>query len=117
MKVLMVSNYFESHGGGIELVSGNLFRGLAQNRCEVLWAASDGDALPAKIECGNTLPLRTWNGVENWMGVPIPIPWPSAFFGLRSALRETDVLVLQDCLYLSNIAAFSACPDSAAYQS
>ncbi len=102
----MITHYFESHQGGIELVAGNLFRGMAERECEIRWAASDVSAPPAAIQSGGALPLKTWNGVERRLGVPFPVPSLEAFRTLRSAVGCADVVLLHDCLYLSNIAAF-----------
>jgi glycosyltransferase involved in cell wall biosynthesis len=106
MKLLMVTHYFASRQGGIELVAGNLFRGIASGRCEVAWAAADVSAPPAEIPYGRVLPLRTWSGVERMLGVPFPVPSITALRTLRSAVGQADVVLLHDCLYLNNIAAF-----------
>jgi len=102
----MTTHYFESHQGGIELVAANLFRGMAQRKCEITWAASDVSAPPADSQSGRTLPLKTWNGVERGLGVPFPVPSVGALRTLRSAVGWADVVLLHDCLYLSNIATF-----------
>jgi glycosyltransferase involved in cell wall biosynthesis len=102
----MITHYFESHRGGIELVAGNLFRGIARRQCEITWAASEVNAPPAQIQSGRALPLKTWNGVERRLGVPFPVPSLAAFWTLRSAVSWADVVLLHDCLYLSNLAAF-----------
>jgi len=106
MKFLMVTHYFGSHQGGIELVAEELFRGLVRRQCEVVWAAANMSAAPAKDACGTALPLKTWNGVEAATGLPFPLPSPSALKELCSRVGCADVVLLHDCLYLSNIAAF-----------
>ena len=52
------------------------------------------------------MPTPVWNLVERKLGVPFPIPKPSAFSKLRRAISEADVVLIHDCLYLSNIATF-----------
>jgi hypothetical protein len=47
MKFLMVTHYFDSHQGGIELVAEKIFRGLEREQCEVVWAAANVSAAPA----------------------------------------------------------------------
>jgi alpha-maltose-1-phosphate synthase len=106
MKLLMVTNYYDSHLGGIELVAEKLFRGLAQRQCDVVWAAANVTAPPLEDGCGRALPLKSWNGVEAVTGLPLPVPGISALKELCSRVGRADIVLLHDCLYLSNIAAF-----------
>jgi glycosyltransferase involved in cell wall biosynthesis len=106
MKVLMVSHYFDSHRGGIELVAGHLFRGLARPDCEIVWAAAGVGAAPEPAPYSSALSLPTWNTVEDLTGLPMPIPSIAALRKLYCAVKAADVVLLQDCLYLTNIAAF-----------
>ncbi len=106
MKLLMVTHYFDSHPGGIEFVAREIFRRLARPECEVTWAAADVSRLPETSAHGRSLPLATWNGVEEATGVPFPVPKPGAIKKLWSEVKKSDVLLLHDCLYLSNIVAF-----------
>ena len=106
MKMLMVTNYYDSHQGGIELVAEKLFRGLTRRQCEVVWAAASVNPAPAEEFHGKVLPLKTWNGVEAVIGLPFPVPSAGALKKLCSQVRRADIVVLHDCLYLSNIVAF-----------
>lgn len=106
MKFLMVTHYFDSHRGGIELVADNLSRGLAQRKCEVVWAAANVGAAPALEAPRRALPLTAWNMVEDLLGLPFPVPTVGALKQLFSQVRCADIVLLHDCLYLSNIAAF-----------
>jgi len=102
----MVTNYFGSHGAGIELVAETLFRGLVGRKCTIVWAAANVSAAPAEDAHGTALPLKTWNGVEVISGLPFPVPSLGALKQLRSSVGRADIVLLHDCLYLSNIAAF-----------
>lgn len=106
MKFLMATHYFDSHQGGIELVAENLFRGLIRRQCEVVWAAANVSATPAEGAYGRALPLKTWNIVEATTGLPFPVPGIGALKDLCSHVGRADIVLLHDCLYLSNIAAF-----------
>ena len=106
MKFLMVTHYFDSHHGGIELVAKQLFRSLVRRKCEVVWAAANVTAAPVEDTCAAVLPLKTWNVVETFTGLPFPIPSIGALKELCSRVGHADVVLLHDCLYLSNIAAF-----------
>jgi glycosyltransferase involved in cell wall biosynthesis len=102
----MVSNYFGSHKGGIELVAEQLFHGLADAGCEIVWAAADSSLPPHETNRGRTYPLQAWNGIERATGLPFPLPTPRALRELGRKIENSDVVVLQDCMYCSNIAAF-----------
>lgn len=106
MKLLMVTHYFDSHPGGIEFVAREIFHRLARQECEVTWAAANASPPPEAPAHGSSLPLSTWNGVEKAIGLPFPVPGPVSLTKLWSAVGGNDVLLLHDCLYLSNIAAF-----------
>jgi glycosyltransferase involved in cell wall biosynthesis len=106
MKILMGSHYFASHQGGIEIVADALFRGLAASGQEVVWLAGDTTPSPNPVARSRPVSLRVFNFVEQKIGLPFPIP---AFSSVRTISREvadSDVLVLHDCLYLTNILAF-----------
>src|SRR5690242_14526015 len=106
MKFLMVTHYFASHQGGIELVAEKLFRGLIQRQCEIVWAAANVTPAPAEEPSGAVLPLKTWNGVEAITGLPFPVPSVGAIRKLCSEVSRVNVVLLHDCLYISNIFAF-----------
>ncbi|MGZ4815180.1 MAG: glycosyltransferase family 4 protein [Terriglobales bacterium] len=106
IRILMVTHYYDSHQGGIELVARNLFDGLTQRKFEVEWAAADVSSPPVAADFGSALPLKSWNAVEKAIGVPFPVPSPSAAGKLRAAMKRVDVVLLHDCLYLTNITAF-----------
>ena len=108
MRILMASHYFASHKGGVEIVADELYRGLANREQEVAWIA--GDATPPPDPIGRSLaaPLRIFNFVEDKIGLPFPIPSPGGLKTISREVRNADVLILHDCLYLSNIFAFLA---------
>lgn len=106
MKVLMITHYFDSHQGGVELVAGKLFRRLLHSQCEIVWAAANVSAAPGEVPAGSTLALNTWNGVEDMIGLPFPVPGIRALRDIFSLVRRAEIVLLHDCLYLSNIAAF-----------
>ncbi len=106
MKVLMASHYFASHKGGIEIVAEELFRGLAARGQEVVWVAGDATPPPDPMAGSRSVSLRVWNFVEEKIGLPFPIPTLSALRRISREVSNADVLILHDCLYLSNILAF-----------
>jgi len=107
IRLLQVSNYFDSHRGGVERVAGQSDRHLAQrDGVRIRWAAAAVTGVPAATGGGAPLALPAWNGVEDRIGVPFPVPSPASLQELWRAVREADVVLLHDCLYLGNIAAY-----------
>jgi glycosyltransferase involved in cell wall biosynthesis len=106
MKILMASHYFASHQGGIEIVADELFRRLAARGREVVWLAGDATPAPLPIGMARSVSLKVFNFVEKKIGLPFPIPTPGALGKMGREMRDANVLILHDCLYLTNIFAF-----------
>lgn len=118
MQILLVTHYYSTHRGGIELVAGELAAGLSRSH-QVVWAASDCDPLPdARTDSprsGSTadarasvrfLPMRTLNAVETATGVPWPIWSAGSLLRLWREARNADVVHLHDFTYMGSSAAF-----------
>lgn len=103
MKLLVLSAYFESQGGGVEKVAGAMVRAAARLGHAVSWAATSHAPPPRDADCQ---PLAAWDLGIRRLGVPTPIPRPSALRRLVGAVGRCDALILHDCLYLPNVAAF-----------
>src|SRR5207245_1702070 len=71
LRLLVVSNYYDNHVGGIEAVAGQLARRLVRRGVELTWAAAGPAAkgVPAR-------PLRSLNVLERRLGLPFPICSP-----------------------------------------
>lgn len=108
MKLLTVTAYFESHRGGVELVAGRLARELAARGLDVAWAAGAPTPPPAPEAGLTSIPLKVWNLTERRLGIPFPAPSPTAIAQIVEAVRASDAVLLHDCLYLTNVAAFLA---------
>ncbi len=102
----MATHYFASHKGGIEIVAEQLYRGLAAKRHEVVWAAGNSTPPPDPIGTARSVSLLIFNFVERKTGLPFPVPTLGAIKQIRAEVNHSDVVVLHDCLYLSNIATF-----------
>jgi glycosyltransferase involved in cell wall biosynthesis len=50
--------------------------------------------------------VPAFNFVERKTGIPFPIPTLRALRTVRNEVRHADVVMLQDCLYLTNMAAY-----------
>jgi glycosyltransferase involved in cell wall biosynthesis len=103
MRILSVSNFFDTHGGGLERVAGHLNSEFVKSGHAAAWAASDADGLP---DCPATLvPLSCANPTEALTGLPMPIPGPRSIWRLRGAVRGSDIVVIHDALYVTSILA------------
>ena len=109
MRVLLVTHYFPGHGGGVEIVAGELAVRLARRGFSITWAASS----PAPTRPGDAvsyLPMNAWNGTERHFGFPYPLWGPAGLARLGSAVKECDLVHLHDCLYQGNaVALLRAC--------
>ena len=106
MKILMATHYFESHQGGIEIVAGHLFRELAALGQELVWIAANASPPPETVGTVRSVGLRAFNFVEQRTGLPFPIPTLGAIAKVREEVRGADVVIVHDCLYFTNIAAY-----------
>ena len=105
-RLLVVSSYFDTHRGGLEIVAGELARRLAE-RFSVSWLASDAVAPDALREV-DLLPVRAWNITERRFGIPFPLPVPTALVRLFKAVKSADAVMLHDALYPLSIATAAA---------
>lgn len=103
MRILSVSNFFDTHGGGLERVAAHLNREFVAAGHDVAWAASDADGLPDTP--ARPVALRCINPTERLTGLPMPIPGPRSVARLRRAIGGADVVVIHDALYITSILA------------
>ncbi|RYG64919.1 hypothetical protein EON80_18325, partial [bacterium] len=111
MKLLVVTHFYPSHGGGIESVAGQLVRCFLDldSNLQIEWCAGYGDELPAPHARLRTRPLRVWNGIERAIGLPVPLPGPSALGKLWRAVRRADAVHFHDIAYPVHLALAIFC--------
>jgi len=102
----MATHYFASHHGGIEIVAEQLFHHLTAAGHEVVWIAGDNTPPPEACGKSHANPIRVLNSVERKIGLPFPIPTIASLGTIRAEVYKADLVLLHDCLYLSNVAAF-----------
>jgi glycosyltransferase involved in cell wall biosynthesis len=107
LRVVLVTHYFPSHGGGIERVAWEIARRLAASgHYEITWLASSGDLpprdMPSALRC---VPVPACNIAERRLGFPFPLWSPAGLARLAGAARAADVVHVHDCLYVPNIVA------------
>ena len=103
LRVLLLTHFFESHGGGIELVVRHLAREFAGRGVEVRWAATaekDRPAPPAPDF--QRVPMHSFNFVERVSGFPYPIWTPTGYPALVRSLRWADVIHVHDAVYFGS---------------
>lgn len=101
--VLLVTHYYPAHGGGVEIVAGQLATRLSTD-VEIRWYA----AAPGQESVSHGVkvrPMRCWNGLERRFGLPIPLPSPPAIRSVVEAVREADLVWVHDLMYPANLVA------------
>jgi len=107
LRLLTVTHFFASHGGGIERVADQLCCELVAQGHHCEWAASSAD--PSPMGCNLTaLPLPCWNPTEALTGLPMPVPAPRGLAMLLRAVRDADAVIIHDALYVTSIVAMVA---------
>lgn len=103
MHILSISNFFDTHGGGLERVAGQLSREFIAAGHSAAWAASDADGLPESP--AQLIGLRCANPTEKLTGLPMPLPGPRSTARLWRAIRGADAVVIHDALYVTSVLA------------
>lgn len=101
MHILSVSNFFDTHGGGLERVAGHLSREFVEAGHSAAWAASDADGLPDNP--AEPVALHCVNPTEALTGLPMPLPGPRSVLRLFKAVGKSDLVVIHDALYVTSI--------------
>ena len=107
-RLLTVSNYFDSHRGGLEIVAGHLARQLGERGFDVTWLASAATPPPNAGPGLRTVSIGAWNFTEQRLGVPFPILGPVAIGRLLGEIKRADVVLLHDSLYPVSMATVLA---------
>jgi len=105
MNLLMISHYFETHRGGIEIVACSLARELANRGIDVTWLATVATPVSATTENVTRFALRASNLLERTIGIPYPLAYPSAWRRIFRATKRADAVLIHDGLYLSSVVA------------
>jgi glycosyltransferase involved in cell wall biosynthesis len=103
LRVLMVTHYYSSKGGGVESIAHQLSRRFIAEGCDVRWAAiSIGGQDPTDIPIE---PLRGSNLIESIFNIPFPLLSPISLKRLREAVLWADIVHLHDPLQTTSQAA------------
>lgn len=106
MNLLLVTHYYATHRGGVEILADIIARGLAERHgVNVTWAAGSCDAPcdpPLRAE-----PIPVCNVTEFTLGFPYPIWWnPLSYARLWKLVGAHDAVHIHDFLYHGNVLAF-----------
>lgn len=107
VRVLQVSAFFPSHGGGIEGVAGQLASRLPARGVVLHWMASSGAGeQPPASTAGLTIEaIRAWDPLERRLGLPMPLWGPRALFRLWRAVGWAELVHIHDYLYQPSLFA------------
>ena len=105
LRLLVVTNYFPSHGGGIEGVAERLTAEFAEREVSIEWLSSDTDPPPEDAPNRAAIPVRTLNIIERATQLPYPLWFPSALPKLWKAIGRADVVHVHEHLYLGSVLA------------
>ncbi|MGD2182148.1 glycosyltransferase family 4 protein [Lusitaniella coriacea] len=107
LRILLVTHYYSTHRGGVEIVAGKLAQSLCQQReINIQWVASNTDPLPERVEGIDYLPIPANNWIEKNLQIPYPIWGIRSLFELWGAIARSDMIHLHDYLYMGNLIAF-----------
>lgn len=101
MRILSVSAFFETHGGGVEIVAARLAQALAQRGHESLLTGASFDVTPA-IPDVTPVPLSGWDPLETATGLPLPLLDQASRKRLEMEVRESDAVIIHDALYAAS---------------
>ena len=109
MRLLLVTPFYSTHGGGVEAAAHRLADALLARmpELEIQWVASDCDAPPAtpapRLRC---TPARSSNALERRTGVSYPTWSASALKRLWRAVKEADAVHIHESVYLGSVFAY-----------
>jgi glycosyltransferase involved in cell wall biosynthesis/putative flippase GtrA len=109
LRLLQVSAFWPAHGGGIEVVAGQLATRLARAGVAVVWMAGGrAEERPATPPSGLTLEAaRAIDFVERRLGLPAPLWNAASLRRLWRRVGECDLLQVHDYLYMPSLAAIA----------
>lgn len=104
MRILTVSAFFESHGGGVEIVAGALARALGHrgHDSRLMGAAFDAPPLASEL---TAVPLPSRDPIEALSGLPLPMPTAAARQRMKEEVQAADAVIVHDALYASSLVA------------
>jgi glycosyltransferase involved in cell wall biosynthesis len=111
LKLLVVTHFFPAHGGGIEIVAGQLIKQFLSldKEINIEWFASDCDESPTKQARFLACRMRTNNLIERKIGIPCPLWSPFELGRLWRAVGRCNMVHLHDFAYFGNVCTAIFC--------
>ena len=103
LRLVVVTHYFPSHGGGVELVAQQLCDGFNHEGIRVEWISSDTDRPPPDRAQTTYTTVASCNLIERLTDLPFPL-WPPKSLGkLLRAISTSHVVHIHELAYVPNI--------------
>jgi glycosyltransferase involved in cell wall biosynthesis len=99
----VITHYFPSHGGGIELVTERLVAELSGRGTLIQWLSSNTDPPPQPRQNVAIISGRAFNCIERLTQLPYPIWSLSTLRPLWKAIGRADVVYIHEHLYFGSI--------------
>ena len=110
MKVVMLSPFFPLHGGGVEVVAGQLARRLGSSGCQVDWFASGGrNEIPDESDGVSVHAAQAMDFTEKRFGLPWPVWGIRTLRNLYAAIGRADMVHAHDYIYMPTVMAYVFC--------
>jgi len=103
--IVVVTHFFPSHGGGIELVAARLVDEYLEAGLSVDWFASATDEPPPAKPGLQVHPIRAINVVERLTQLPYPLWMPSAIPALWRSIGRARAVHIHEHLYVGSLMA------------
>jgi glycosyltransferase involved in cell wall biosynthesis len=105
MRLTVVSAYYPSHGGGMELACKRLVEDLAAGGHEVRWMAQTDGVLP-DVPHAECCPFEGSDLVYRLSGIPLPLPYPQSLLSLIKHLKWSDQVIITEANFIISALAF-----------
>ncbi len=106
---MLVTHYYPSHRGGVEIVAGKIATYLTQlSAIKIRWFASATDLPPKNFEQLHCHPAQAINLLERYLQLPYPLWNFLDLWRLAKSIKEADIVHVHDYLYLGNLVAIFA---------
>lgn len=104
-RILVVTPYFPTHRGGVEISACRIATLLSDRGYPVTWVAGDSDAVPETPPAIRFVSAHAYNFSEQKFGIPYPIWSKRACAQLRDEMRNCDLVHIHESICQGNVVA------------
>jgi glycosyltransferase involved in cell wall biosynthesis len=105
MRVALISAYYPSHGGGIELACADLAQVLQDAGIEVVWIAQR-DGTKSNERPALYSPVAGTDMVYELSGIPMPLPMPWAALRMSREIGRADLVIVAEANFALSALAY-----------